>query len=98
MAKTSIAHLERRKIEAEILIPMVQAFQRPIGKEHAKEIAREVTFELARKDGERWAQQFGQDLPAMDRASGVRAGGGGLEIEQTSVRQPIVPKWATCTI
>jgi hypothetical protein len=82
MAKPSIAHLERRKIEAEILIPMVQAFQRPIGKEHAKEIAREVTFELARKDGERWAQQFGQDLTAMGRASGVRAGGAVLRLNR----------------
>ena len=98
MAEPSITHLERRKIEAGVLIPMVQAFQRAIGKERANEIAREVIFELARKDGERWAQQFGQDLPAMDRVSGVWAGGGGLEIEQIGVRQPIVSKWATRTI
>ena len=82
MAEPSVTHLEGRKIEAGVLIPMVQAFQRAIGKERANEIAREVIFELARKDGERWAQQFGQDLPAMDRVSGVWAGGGGLEIEQ----------------
>jgi hypothetical protein len=98
MAEPSIAHLERRKIEAGVLIPMVQAFQRAIGKEGANEIAREVIFELARKDGERWAQQFGQDLPAMDRVSGVWAGGGGLEVEQIGVRQPNVSKWATRTI
>lgn len=63
------------------MIPMVQAFQRAIGKERANEIAREVIIELARKDGERWAQQFGQDLAAMDEVSGVWAGGGSLEIE-----------------
>ena len=60
MAEPSIAHLERRKIEAGVLIPMVQAFQRAIGKERANEIAREVIFELARKDGERWAQHLGR--------------------------------------
>jgi hypothetical protein len=65
---------------------MVQVFQRAIRKEHANEIARVVIFELARKDGERWAQQLGQDLPAMDRVSGVWAGGGGLGIEQIGVR------------
>jgi hypothetical protein len=36
---------------------MVHAFQRAIARERANEIAREVIFELARKDGEWWAQQ-----------------------------------------
>jgi hypothetical protein len=81
MADSSITHLERRKIEAGVLIPMVQAFQRAIGKERANEIAREVIIELARKDGERWAQQFGTDLPAMHAVSGVWAGGGSLDIQ-----------------
>lgn len=49
MPQPSIAHLERRKIEAGVLIPMVQAFQRAIGKERANEIARAVIVELARK-------------------------------------------------
>ena len=78
---SSITHLERRKIEAGVLIPMVQAFQRAIGKERANEIAREVIVELARKDGQRWAGEFGADLPAMQKVSGVWAGGGSLEIQ-----------------
>jgi L-2-amino-thiazoline-4-carboxylic acid hydrolase len=82
MAPPTITHLERRKIEAGVLIPMVQAFQRAVGKERANEIAREVIFELARKDGERWAQQFGRDLQAMEKVRGVWAAGGSLEIEQ----------------
>ncbi len=82
MPEPSITHLERRKIEAGVLIPMVQAFQRAIGKERANEIARTVIIELARRDGDRWAQQFGQDLDAMEKVSGVWASGGGLEIEQ----------------
>jgi predicted ArsR family transcriptional regulator len=81
MPQPNITHLERRKIEAGVLIPMVQAFQRAIGKERANEIAREVIVELARKDGARWAQQFGDDLPAMEKVSGVWAAGGSLGIE-----------------
>ena len=82
MPEPTITHLERRKIEGGVLIPMVQAFQRAIGKERANEIAREVIVELARRDGERWSQQFGEDLAAMEQVSGVWAGGGSLEIQQ----------------
>ena len=83
MPGPNITHLERRKIEAGVFIPMLQAFQRAIGKERANEIAREVIIELGRTDGERLAQQFGTDLAAMDQVlNGVWAGGGSLEIEQ----------------
>jgi L-2-amino-thiazoline-4-carboxylic acid hydrolase len=81
MPEPDITHLERRKIEGGVLIPMVQAFQRAIGKERANEIAREVILELARKDGERWAEQYGKDLTALDKVSSVWSGGGSLKIE-----------------
>lgn len=81
MAEPGITHLERRRIEAGVLIPMVQAFQRAVGKEQANEIAREVIRELARKDGRRWAKQFGEDLVAMQKVSEVWAQGGSLEIQ-----------------
>jgi hypothetical protein len=79
--QSSITHLERRKIEAGVLIPMIQAFQRAVGRERANEIARGVIIELARKDGAGWAQQFGDDLSAMERVSSVWAAGGSLAIE-----------------
>src|ERR1700704_3063263 len=81
MPQPNITLLERRKIQAEILIPMLQAFQRAIGKDRANEIARELIVELARKDGERLAQQFGDDLDGMEKVSGVWAAGGSLGIE-----------------
>jgi L-2-amino-thiazoline-4-carboxylic acid hydrolase len=77
----TLTHLERRKIEAGVLIPMVEAFQRAIGKERANEIAREVIIELAREDGASWAQQFGDDLSAMEQVAGVWAAGGSLAIK-----------------
>jgi hypothetical protein len=81
MPQPNMTLLERRKIQAEVLIPMIQAFQRAIGKDRANQIAREMIIELARKDGERLAQQFGDDLPAMEKVSGVWAAGGSLDIE-----------------
>jgi len=81
MPDTPITHLERRKIESGVMIPLVQAFQKAIGKERANEIARSVIVELARQDGERWSRQYGKDLPAMARVSGVWSGGGSLEIQ-----------------
>ena len=81
MPQPNITHLERRKIEAGVLVPMVQAFQQAIGKDRANEIAREVIIQLARKDGAQWAQQFGDDLQAMEKVSGVWAAGGSLGIE-----------------
>jgi L-2-amino-thiazoline-4-carboxylic acid hydrolase len=77
----SISHLERRKIEAGVLIPLVQAFQRAIGTDRANEIARDVIIDLARNDGTRWAQTFGEDLAAMQEVSGVWAAGGSMDIE-----------------
>ena len=81
MPQPHITHLERRKIEAGVLIPMVQAFQRAIGKDKANEIAREVIVELAKKDGELWAKRFGTDIAAMEKVSGVWSGGGAMDIE-----------------
>jgi len=76
-----ITHLERRRIEAGVLVPMIRAMQRDLGEVRANEIARRVIVELARRDGERWAAQFGADLAALDRVSGVWSAGGSLEIE-----------------
>ena len=38
MPTPAVSHLERRKIEAGVLIPMVQAFQRAYGEERANEV------------------------------------------------------------
>jgi predicted ArsR family transcriptional regulator len=87
MPAGAISHLDRRKIEAGVLIPMVQAFQRAFGREQASTVAREVIVALARKDGEQWARQFGTDLPAMEKVSSVWAAGGGLDLEQLEASQ-----------
>jgi len=81
MTEPTITHIERRRIEAGVMIPMVQAFQRAMGREAAHAIAKDVIVELARQDGARWAAQFGDDLAAVERVACMWAAGGGLEIE-----------------
>ena len=81
MPAASISHLERRKIEAGVLIPMVLAFQNAFGKEQANAVAREVIVGLARMDGERWAEQCGTDLAALEKVSHLWAAAGGLDVE-----------------
>ena len=77
----TITHLERRRIEAGVLIPMLEAFQRAFGKERANEVAREVIRQLAREDGSRWAGRFGRDLEALQQVAQLWSAGGALEIQ-----------------
>lgn len=81
MSEAKITHLERRKIESGVLVPMVQAFQRAMGTEQANCVAKEVIAELARQDGKRWAGEFGDDLAAIHRVAQIWADGGALAIE-----------------
>lgn len=83
MTTPQVTHLERRKIQAEVLIPLIQAFQQAIGKERANEIAREAILNIARDDGKRWAEQLGDRLGGIERlAREIWAGGGSLEIKE----------------
>jgi hypothetical protein len=78
----AMSHLERRKIEAGVLVPMLQAFQRAFGREAANAVAREVIVALARQDGARWAKDHGDNLAGLAEVSQIWAAGGGLEVEQ----------------
>jgi hypothetical protein len=79
--KPGITHLERRRIEAGVLVPMIRAMQRELGEERANEIARRVIVELARENGERWAAQFGTGLEALERVAQLWSAGGSLDIQ-----------------
>lgn len=83
MTTPQISHLERRKIQAEVLVPLIRAFQQAIGKERANEIAREAILAIARHDGKRWAEQLGDELGGVEKlAKEIWAGGGSLEIKE----------------
>lgn len=82
MSAPIMTNIERRKVEAQVLIPMIQAFQRVMGKEQANAVARGVILELARKDGALWAERFGDGLPGIHRVFKLAADGGSLKTEE----------------
>jgi hypothetical protein len=53
--------LDRRKVEALILGPMLRAFQKEIGVEKTNEIARTVITDLAREQGSQFASGIGSN-------------------------------------
>lgn len=66
MSALTMTHFERRKVEARVPIPMIEAFQRVMGKAEANAVARGVILELARKDGALRAERFGDGLPGIN--------------------------------
>ncbi len=53
--------LERRRIEAMVLGPMIRAYQDEIGKERATGIARKAIAKIAREQGREMAQRIGSN-------------------------------------
>ena len=82
MDTNTLTNLERREIEARVLIPMVQAFQRALGSEQANAIARDVFLGWAHADGARLSERHGGNLDALEKIWAVWAGGGSLEVEE----------------
>jgi predicted ArsR family transcriptional regulator len=80
----AVTLLEQRQIEANVLVPMIKAFQAEFGVERANAIARKVITELARKHGESIAAAQGAGNPIEHMASGLSrfSAGGALEVEE----------------
>lgn len=80
----AITLLEQRQIEANVLVPMIKAFQAEFGVERANAVARQVITELARKHGEAIAAGQGDGNPIEQMASGLSrfSAGGALEVEE----------------
>jgi hypothetical protein len=91
-----LTHLERRKIQGRVLIPMVRAFEEAFGVEQASAVALRVIQDLARPEGEAWTQQFGDDLEGLRSVAGVWAGGGSLELEMLEEAQERLSCNVTC--
>lgn len=80
----AVTLLEQRQIEANVLVPLIKAFQAEIGVERANAIARKVITDIARNQGEALAAQQGQGNPIEQMASGLSrfSAGGALEVEE----------------
>ena len=75
--------LQRRGIEAEVLVPFIRRLERELGAERAHDLARETIAAIAREQGEAVAQALGRD--DLDGFGEVRdswgGAGGDLTIE-----------------
>jgi L-2-amino-thiazoline-4-carboxylic acid hydrolase len=77
-----ITHLQRRKIEGRVLIPFIVACRERFGEAAARDFVVTTIRRLAVKEGEQWAQRFGDGLAALQRiAEDVWAAGGAMEID-----------------
>ena len=74
--------LDRRRIEAMVLGPMIRAFEQEIGKERAHAIARRVIIKIAQDQGKALSQRLGgNDLSTFSKGKDPWTRGGALEME-----------------
>ena len=72
--------LDRRRIEALVLGPMIRAFEEEIGKERAHAIASRVIVKIAEEQGRELSKRMGgDDLVAFSRSKDPWVRGGALE-------------------
>ena len=75
--------LDRRRIEAMIIGPMIRAFEQEIGRERAHAIARRVITKIAQRPGSGLvpAPMGGDDLATFSRGKDPWVRGGALEMD-----------------
>ena len=91
-AEQQVDLLLRRKIEARVLLPVIQAFEKRLGKEETRKIVSDALKEISRKDGRAKAEALGGNK-LEDLAAGVIpmwAGSGHLEIEMKESTEEIL--------
>ncbi len=77
-----ITHLQRRKIEGGVLIPFIEACRERFGEAATRDLVLTTIQRLAGKEGEQWAERFGDGLAALQQvAEDVWAAGGGMDID-----------------
>jgi len=78
----SISHLQRRKIEAGVLIPFIEACRERFGDVRTRELVAATIRRLAAADGAKWAETYGNSLASLRSvAEDLWAGGGSLDID-----------------
>ena len=78
----AIGHLQKRKIEARVLIPFITACREKFGDGPTSEMVAATIRAQAAEEGAKWAASFGSDTAGLrEVAETVWAGGGGRELE-----------------
>ncbi|MGE0825919.1 MAG: L-2-amino-thiazoline-4-carboxylic acid hydrolase [Candidatus Binatia bacterium] len=82
----AVTLLEQRQIEANVLVPLIKAFQAEFGVERTNAIARQVITDIARQHGEAIAASQTEGNPIEKMASGLSrfSAGGALEVEEVN--------------
>src|SRR5450830_577354 len=81
-AAAKLTLLERRRLEAGVLVPLIRAFQQEFGEERATAVARQAIIAIAEEQGRQRAAYKGRnDLPAFAEDMQGLNSSGALEIE-----------------
>jgi hypothetical protein len=81
---TSIPFIEQTKIQAQVLVPLIKAFQAELGEERANQIVRKTLGDWIRKAAEQMAAQIPGN--AIDKVAGAVpyfAAGDAIDVEIT---------------
>lgn len=77
-----IGHLQRRRIEGQVLIPFIEACRETFGEEGTRKLVVATIRRLAADDGAKWADLYGGNLTGLKRlVEDLWAGGGSLKVE-----------------
>lgn len=77
----AISHLQRRKIEGRVLIPLLQAVTEKFGEAAMHEVLDATIRKVAAADGAAWANAFGRTTASLRRVTeDVWAGGGAMDV------------------
>lgn len=78
----TVTLLQQRRIEAAVIKPLVQAFEKELGKEKTREVLEETIKELAREAGREFVRHLPDaSLASFARKADVFAAGGALEMK-----------------
>jgi len=79
----AIGHLQKRKIEARVLIPFITACREKFGDGPTREAVAATIRALAAEEGAKWAGSFGSDVAGLRKLAETvwAGGGGGLDIQ-----------------
>jgi L-2-amino-thiazoline-4-carboxylic acid hydrolase len=81
-SEVPISHLQRRKIEGRVLLPLLRTLKEKFGEEVMHDVLDTTISRLAAEDGAAWAASHGQTIEGLRRvALEVWAGSGALDVQ-----------------
>src|SRR4051812_21752259 len=80
--REDVSLLDRAKIQSEVMIPLIRALERELGRERAHAIVRDVLADEFRTMAQRWVEEAdGDKMAAFGRFSAYSTGGDPLQVE-----------------